>query len=563
MKYRLCIMKGKEEGMALFLVVTFIVLTLTLASILAISLSRSFFNTENQNARMEGFAVAEAAVNRGVFRAEAVLTDTYGNSWFSLVNGELLDNKSPQTLFHGDLDGIPYYFWYQDNDDGDSDMTADSDNLIYVYGLAKPPGKQPVAARALIHAPKPPAALDYALFGNFVHFDNHNGAAFGVTLTTTVWSNSICKVDSAIEIYGQITAVNQVLLNTGPRGNKVPYSVVNPPPIQGDEGAIAPVISASPPPDIKAFPNFDLEFARQTAKDHATWFSSGSAFLTYLNAASRKTTYAQSVGPPPNYRYIHIPNPSDIDQRFPVGDQNANQKIDGGEHLNADIHTLDALHVNDFTYDNVYFVEGSLTLTYPIDDMVRIEGSLIVNGDLTIHAGGEILAYQERDSCDSATTLVDATPADTNAISLLDGNGDGVKDTLCDLDGDGSLYDFRNANPTSLGTKDEHYSDFPAIVATTGLKIDKSSGGPTHIEGTIYTPDESHLHRSQVYEKAFVMGSEIADTVHNCEYMSFLYDKEVKHTKGFAERLSGRQILEILSFDENPQIPQWIKDLAN
>jgi hypothetical protein len=157
--------------------------------------------------------------------------------------------------------------------------------------------------------------------------------------------------------------------------------------------------------------------------------------------------------------------------------------------------------------------------------------------------------------------LVDATPADTNRISVLDGNGDGTLDRLCDLDGDGSLYDFRNPNPTALGTKDVHYSDFPALVGIQGLKIDKSDGGPTHIEGTIYTMDESHFHRSNVYEKAFVMGSEIADTVHNCEYISFLYDPEVKNTKGFAERLNGRVNLDQLSFDENPSIPSWIMAL--
>ena len=98
----------------------------------------------------------------------------------------------------------------------------------------------------------------------------------------------------------------------------------------------------------------------------------------------------------------------------------------------------------------------------------------------------------------------------------------GIADRLCDLDGDGSLLDYRSDDPAVLAaTKDLHYSRYPVIAAGGNLKIAGSKGGPVHIEGTIYTQDTSHMHRSKVWGPVFALGNEIADFVHNCEYISF------------------------------------------
>ena len=87
-------------------------------------------------------------------------------------------------------------------------------------------------------------------------------------------------------------------------------------------------------------------------------------------------------------------------------------------------------------------------------------------------------------------------------------------------------------------------------TSTEKIKIDgagSSKGGPAHIEGVVYTVDESHLHRSDPREMAYSVGGQIADVVHNCQFFSFVYDPAARATSGFYQRISGRPILKIIS----------------
>ncbi len=61
---------------------------------------------------------------------------------------------------------------------------------------------------------------------------------------------------------------------------------------------------------------------------------------------------------------------------------------------------------------------------------------------------------------------------------------------------------------------------------------------------------ESHLHRSEARERAYSVGSEIADTVHNCEFFSFAYDPEARNVLGLYIRLSGRPRLQIVRLED-------------
>ena len=71
-----------------------------------------------------------------------------------------------------------------------------------------------------------------------------------------------------------------------------------------------------------------------------------------------------------------------------------------------------------------------------------------------------------------------------------------------------------------------------------------------HIEGVVYTNSESHLHRSDPWAPAFAVGSEIADTIHNCQFFSFAYDPEALNASGFYGRSSGRPYLKIIRISE-------------
>jgi hypothetical protein len=556
---------GGQRGSTLFFALIAIVLLFTLGAIIATALSKSMYQSRRDAIRVKSFSAAEAAANEAMFYAGTKMYSTYGNFWGSFVANELYVNQTTPTTHQGVFDGIPVEYWFEDNLDSDGtdaygqpirDQRIDSDDFIWIYARALPAEQPPTTLRVLIHAPPPPESMSYAFFGNRVEFHNHNGVPYGVIMYTSVFSNSDCNVDSAIQIEGQIVAVEKVELNKGPRGNHEPYAVVNPMPIQGDSKPMAGVRTTSPPPQIIPFPKFRFEEAKQIAINHGTYFPNNQAFLNYLMDPSRTKIFYQNSADPATWRVIDAPTPQDLDRRFPIGDLNGDQKLDPLlEKHTVYVYELTAANPNDLTYDNIYYVEGSLKLAFDMRRMVRIEGSLIVTGSLDIECAGEFLQFEERDSVAKDSVLRDANELDTNRSSILDGNGDGIPDRLCDLDGDGSLLDFRSPTASAI-TMDRHYSRYPAIVAGNDLKIGGDKGGPVHIEGTMYTAGASHLHRSEAWGPVFVLGNEIADFIHNCEYISFQYDSEIRYTIGLGELLLERPDVRYYAFDENPPVPQ-------
>ena len=82
-----------------------------------------------------------------------------------------------------ELNSIPFEYWFEDNND-DADQTTDVDRLVWIYVRARAAnGQRSRAIRSIIEGNKPLDALNYALFGNAIHFDNHNKTAFGVSFT--------------------------------------------------------------------------------------------------------------------------------------------------------------------------------------------------------------------------------------------------------------------------------------------------------------------------------------------------------------------------------------------
>lgn len=317
-----------QSGSTLFFALIAIVLLFTLGAIIATALTRSMFQSRRDLVRVKSFSAAEAAANEAMFYAGTKMYSTYGNFWSSFIANELYVNQANPQTHQTVFDGIPVQYWFEDNLDRDGtnasgqpirDQRIDTDGFIWIYARALPSEQPPTTLRVLIHAPPPPESTSYAFFGNLVEFHNHNGAPYGVVMYTSVFSNSDCDVDSAIQIEGQIVAVEKVELNKGPRGNHAPYAIVNPMPIQGDSKPQAGVRNASPPPQIIPFPKFRFDEAKQIAMNHGTFFPNGKAFLDYLTNPSRTKIFNQDSSDPATWRVIDSPTPSNLDRRFPWG----------------------------------------------------------------------------------------------------------------------------------------------------------------------------------------------------------------------------------------------------
>jgi len=178
--------------------------------------------------------------------------------------------------------------------------------------------------------------------------------------------------------------------------------------------------------------------------------------------------------------------------------------------------------------DSVFYIEGDAEIDQPFDTLVRIEGSLIVNGSVDIKSAVELLAWEDR----QAPWFV---PLDD---SLYDNDADGLAD-----------FATKNSEANDPANYDIRWSRYPALAANGKIKID-GNGGPAHIEGIVYTISESHLHRSDPWAPAYAVGSEIADTIHNCQFFSFAYDPASRQTLGLYDRLSGRPTLKIIRLQD-------------
>jgi hypothetical protein len=178
--------------------------------------------------------------------------------------------------------------------------------------------------------------------------------------------------------------------------------------------------------------------------------------------------------------------------------------------------------------DSVFYIEGDAVINQPFDTLVRIEGSLIVNGSIKVKSAVELLAWEDR----QAPWFVP------------------LNDSLYDNDADGLLdFAYNNTTANNPADFDIRWSRYPAIAANGKIKIE-DSGGPAHIEGIVYTISESHLHRSDPWAPAYSVGSEIADTIHNCEFFSFAYDPASRQAVGLYDRLSARPTLRVVRLDD-------------
>lgn len=535
--------KLRQRGSALLLVILLIIVSAIVLGGLVELITSNLKQSFSTRTRESAYSVAEGGINRTVFTMEAGMGDPTN---LLDVEGYLTQLLGPghtgQKDFAGQIADGNYTVTLTDPVAGDQSF-----RLRAVGKLPSGAGREVSA----IVRPAPVSALKYALFGNYIHFDNHNKVNFGVRLVTSIYSNTGVLIDRGISINGTVQAVQFIRPDTGPSSGvlSLPDTVLSPAGQQGDPNpspivAAAPVNSVDPPPALQPFPTFDFGGAlgeaitagrNLTAAQFNQLLSNAQTYAQSLTKAGDLnipmplplTSYPSGVSPAnvpfavihhsgPTHRTIRTPNADQPDLKVDLGSP------DGTAPGPNDTYEIIALGNPLPDQDTLIYVSDPLTISLPTDTMLRMEGSLVVNGSLTLHAPVEMLAWENR----SAPFFV---PLET------------------------TLYDFaQNALQVADPTKDIRYSHWPAVAAAGKLDISNSSsgqGGPVHIEGVVFSTAESHLHKSNARERAYSVGSEIADTVHNCEFFSFAYDPEALSTRGLTVRITGRPVLEIVRLE--------------
>jgi len=531
----------RDLGIALISVLILICLAITLGAAIASTTVRTMSDTSTARFRETAYTLAQNGINSTLFQIEAATAPSDGPSIDieTYLSNELGADHSGTKTFSGTSGEGSHTVTLSDP------ISADGKFILTSVGKDKSGRTRTLVAQV---EARPVQALNYGIFGNRVEFHNHNKVNYGIPLETSVLSNSFILIDSGVSIQAPVQAVNYISPDEGIAAGTPGINPAHLFPVgqQGDpsphSGADAPVVQTTPPPAVKAFPTFDFNKAaavagagRQLSPSQFTnLVKNAQAYAATLSGAQVNTSVAlpalrydlpfMSGVLPANVvvsvihhtadqpRLIRIPNAANANQTIPLG------TVDGVSAPGAD--TYEVIFNGNPLADTVLFITNSLTITPPTginNTLIRIEGSLVVNGAVAIEAPAELLAWWN-----------------VTAPYAL---------SLAQIDAGQTLYQnvATNAPDALSGNFDLIYSRYPAIAANGSVKIlDDSKAGPTHIEGVVYSVAESHLHRSAGSDAGYTVGSEIGDLIHNCQFFSSAYDNRAKQTVGFFEKTTGR-----------------------
>ncbi len=580
-----CKRTQSEHGIALVMVMLLVVMSTIMVGALTTSLISTSNQTRRTRAYEQAYGIGLGAINKVIFEMEAAmggnnapdtiveledyLTAQFGNS-----------NHTGTVTYTGTVDGTAYTVRLTDpaKDDEKFQLAAEVDydgNTRQVIALVK--------------GPDIVEALRFAIFGNYIHFDNHAKVNYGINLLTTIYSNSGIDIDKGVKITGLLQAANYISPNSGPADGEagVADTILTTPGEQGDPNpapvvASAPVIQAIPPPPVKEFPNFEFAEVKAITDplgrsisqvnfgkliDNARAFAlvqpnnNTEVALPANDAACQAGVCYPGTLTPANIpisvihrnsgtpRIIRVPNVDAPNYYVELGTASGACTDALPTPCPAGTNVVDTYEIifkhqgsgtaNDtriYGKDSILYIEGNTEIDQPTDTMVRIEGSLIINGSFAFKSAGEILAWENR----QAPWFEDLNN------SIYDQHGSTTSDPV---DGIGDFATDLGQVNTGAADYDLQHSSYPALAVNGKIKID-GSGGPAHIEGVIYTPSESHLHRSDPHAPAYTVGSEIADVIHNCQFFSFAYDAESMSQYGFYERISARPTLKIIRLQD-------------
>ncbi|MCZ6857217.1 MAG: hypothetical protein O7F70_04400 [Gemmatimonadetes bacterium] len=548
-----------EAGVALVSVLLLSVIALALTGALSTVMLTGMRGTSFARSSEVTYGIAQAGVRATIFQIEAATNPIAAETPMGLetylttaLGAAGTGTPRPGTAqFAGTLPNGSYTVTLSDPTAGDNMLTLSSVGTDQLTGRTR-------TLVAMLRS-EPVEALNYAMFGNKIEFHNHIKVPYGLVLNTSVYSNGTIQIDRAVSIIGPTQAVNAILPNTGPASGttSLPNTVLSPAGEQGDPDPMtsvpeAQVVQVIPEPKVQPFPTLDFKAAHDaaiaadrqiTATALTTLISNARTYAASLvipggdssvtamlpagsypgsvSAASIpiRVIHYRQIGTVTPVRSIAVPNGTNPDASVPLGSPDGTSTAADGTSL------YEIQFVGDPLADTLLYVLSSLTLQEPTTTLLQFQGSLVVNGAVTIHAPTEFLAWHNRTG-----------PKFVPLGQTLYGP---VATTLAQAAA-GQPYDVI-------------YSNWPAIAANGKVKVDSSGaglGGPVHIEGGVYTPAESHFHKSDPYESSYAVGSEIADTIHNCQWFSFAYDPRAQLTIGLYSKAAGRVQLQVIRWED-------------
>ena len=285
---------NSQQGVALIMVMSLALLSMALKGAMVTMLVSSTNQTNMVKSWEESYGTSLGAIHKTIFQIEAVCggsTPPYSVKEVEAYLTEELGGSAHTgtKTFTGTIDGQSYSVAMTDP------TPSTVDDLLQLQATVNQDGMTRTVI-ALVKGPDQVEALKYALYGNYIHFDNHAHLTGALTLETSIFSNSGVLVDKGVTINGSVEAVQYVSANTGPADSDagVPDTIFGTsgspvPARQGDPDpsptvSSAPVMQVVPPPPLKEFPSVDFDEI-ETLADGANRKMVGGHFEQLLDSA--------------------------------------------------------------------------------------------------------------------------------------------------------------------------------------------------------------------------------------------------------------------------------------
>ncbi|MFB3060406.1 MAG: hypothetical protein ACE10C_03460, partial [Candidatus Binatia bacterium] len=290
--------RESQRGVGLILVMFLALVSTILVGAVTLSIISTSRQSRLVGAHEVAYGTALAALNTVLFQMEAAMG---GNDPPDTIIGiedhltDLFGNSSHTGTFDftGTIGSVPYTVKLTDATQSDFQFQLTSE-VPYDQGYTR-------RVTAIIRTNEVVEALKYALYGNYVHFDNHNHTNWGINLVTSVFSNSGILIDKGVKIDGPVQAVQYISPNTGPADGdgSVSDTILTEMGFQGDPNpspvvGSAPVSQAIPGPSLKEFPYFE-QYEVKTMAEAAGRSMTEAEFTTLMdNARAFAVTQAAS-----------------------------------------------------------------------------------------------------------------------------------------------------------------------------------------------------------------------------------------------------------------------------
>ena len=425
---------NSPQGVGLIAVMSLVFLSMTLTGAMVMMMVSTANQSNIAEAWEESYGTGLGAIHKTIFAIEAACggaTPELGTKEVETYLTEELGGSAHTgtKTFTGSIDGQSYSVAMTDPTPSTVDDLLQLQATVDQGGITR-------TVTALVKGPGPVEALKYALYGNFIHFDNHAKLTGALVLETSIFSNSGIIVDKGVTINGSVEAVQYISVNTGPADGEagVPDTMfgTSGSPVPGRQGdpdpspivASAPVIQIVPPPPLKEFPNIDFHDLK-TQADAVNRTMPASQFETLLDSARAyaltqtasdtiqydlpdseypsshtfadlpvKVMHRNST----NHREIRVPNGSNTDYVVELGSDSSSCPSYPCASGSGTDETYEIIIEGDPLADNdtILYLNGNGEINMPADTLVRVEGSIITGGSFEVKSAAELLAWENR-----------------------------------------------------------------------------------------------------------------------------------------------------------------------